>query len=407
LGHAVSNPLRSNTEETIARLDTLLRDAVSLRTYADVPVGAFLSGGTDSSLVVALMQAQSNRAVKTFSIGFEEDSFDESKYARLVAKHLGTEHYEERLSAEKAGDLITEIGTWLDEPLSDGSLIPTYLLARFVRQHVTVALGGDGGDELFAGYPMYVAHKMAAAYGAIPSFLRSRLIEPVVNALPVSTKNMSFDYKAKRFVRATHLDPVARHHTWFGSFSAEQQNELLQPDILRSSNADIYQSPRELLGLINTNNVIEQMQYLDINFYMAEDILTKVDRAAMAVSLETRAPFLDPRVGQFAASIPADYKLRGRKGKYILKKAVEGLLPSEILSRPKKGFGIPIAEWLKGRLNPLLNDKLAPKRLYDQGIFESEYVQRLIKEHESGKASHHKELWTLLVFQLWWDNFID
>jgi asparagine synthase (glutamine-hydrolysing) len=394
-------------DQAATELKDLLSDAVRMRLVSDVPLGILLSGGIDSSSVAAFATQHATEKVKTFSIGFEEDSFDESKYARLVAKHLGTEHYEERLSAEKAGDLITEIGTWLDEPLSDGSLIPTYLLARFVRQHVTVALGGDGGDELFAGYPMYVAHKMAAAYGAIPSFLRSRLIEPVVNALPVSTKNMSFDYKAKRFVRATHLDPVARHHTWFGSFSAEQQNELLQPDLLRSSNADIYQSPRELLGLINTNNVIEQMQYLDINFYMAEDILTKVDRAAMAVSLETRAPFLDPRVGQFAASIPADYKLRGRKGKYILKKAVAGLLPSEILSRPKKGFGIPIAEWLKGRLNPLLNDKLAPKRLYDQGIFESEYVQRLIKEHESGKASHHKELWTLLVFQLWWDNFID
>jgi asparagine synthase (glutamine-hydrolysing) len=184
-------------------LRELLSDAVRMRLVSDVPLGILLSGGIDSSTVAAFATQHATEKVKTFSIGFEEDSFDESKYARLVAKHLDTEHYEDRLSAEKAGDLISEIGQWLDEPLSDGSLIPTYLLARFVRQHVTVALGGDGGDELFAGYPMYYAHKVAAYYRTIPKFVRSGLIEPVVNALPVSTKNMSFDYKAKRFVRAS------------------------------------------------------------------------------------------------------------------------------------------------------------------------------------------------------------
>ena len=393
-------------EKAASDLRDLLSDAVRMRLVSDVPLGILLSGGIDSSTVAAFATQHASERVKTFSIGFEEDSFDESKYARLVAKHLGTEHHEDRLSAARAGDLVSEIGNWLDEPLSDGSLIPTYLLARFVRQNVTVALGGDGGDELFAGYPMYVAHKTAAIYGAVPSFLRNGLIEPIVNALPVSTNNMSFDYKAKRFVRASHLDPVARHHTWFGSFSIEQQRQLLTNNILNSTDGDIYRGAREMLGLIDSDNVIERMQFLDVNFYMAEDILTKVDRAAMAVSLETRAPFLDPRIGQFAASIPVDYKLRGRKGKYILKQAVKDLLPREILSRPKKGFGIPIAEWLKGRLNPLLHDMLAPNRLRDQGLFNSDYVQRLISEHESNKASHHKEVWTLLVFQLWYDKFI-
>jgi asparagine synthase (glutamine-hydrolysing) len=393
-------------EKAASELRELLSDAVRMRLVSDVPLGILLSGGIDSSTVAAFATQHATEKVKTFSIGFEEDSFDESRYARLVAKHLNTEHFEDRLSAEKAGDLISEIGQWLDEPLSDGSLIPTYLLARFVRQHVTVALGGDGGDELFAGYPMYVAHKMAAVYGAVPGFLRRGVIEPVVNALPVSTSNMSFDYKAKRFVRASHLDPVARHHTWFGSFSIEQQQDLLTPEIISQTSGDIYRGARDTLNLIDSTNEIERMQFLDINFYMAEDILTKVDRAAMAVSLETRAPFLDPRVGQFAMSIPADYKLRGRKGKYILKQAVKDLLPREILSRPKKGFGIPIAEWLKGRLNPLLHDVLAPQQLTEQGIFNSDYVQRLIGEHESNKASHHKELWTLLVFQLWYERFI-
>jgi asparagine synthase (glutamine-hydrolysing) len=387
-------------------LRDLLSDAVRMRLVSDVPLGILLSGGIDSSTVAALATQHATERVKTFSIGFEEDSFDESKFAREVATHLGTEHYEEKLSAEKAGDLISGIGTWLDEPLSDGSLIPTYLLALFVRKHVTVALGGDGGDELFAGYPMYYAHKVAARYSSIPEFVRSGMIEPIVNRLPVSTKNMSFDYKAKRFVAGAKHDIITRHHLWFGSFSANKHENLLTPHVLEKTNADIYAGARELLNVTDAKNDIERMQFLDINFYMAEDILTKVDRAAMAVSLETRAPFLDPRVGQFAASIPLEYKLKGSRGKHILKKAVADLLPRSILKRPKKGFGIPIAEWLKGRLNPLLHDMLAPERIKTQGLFNSDYVQRLISEHETEAASHHKELWTLLVFQLWIDNFL-
>lgn len=387
-------------------LKDLLSDAVRMRLVSDVPLGILLSGGIDSSTVAAFAVQHASERVKTFSIGFEEDSFDESKYARRVAKHLNTEHYEDKLSATTAGGLISEIGKWLDEPLSDGSLIPTYLLSQFVRKHVTVALGGDGGDELFAGYPMYYAHNVAAKYKAVPEFIRSGLIEPVVNALPVSTNNMSFDYKAKRFVRAAKYDDVTRHHSWFGSFSIGQHEQLFSKDVLAQTDADIYRGVRELVGKSDAKNVIEQMQYADINYYLAEDILTKVDRAAMSVSLETRAPFLDPRVGQFAASIPVEFKLKGKSGKVILKEAMKDLLPHDILHRPKKGFGIPIAEWLKGRLKTLMNDLLAPERLKQQGLFNVDYVQKLIREHESGKASHHKELWTLLVFQLWCENFI-
>ncbi|MBK7392224.1 MAG: asparagine synthase (glutamine-hydrolyzing) [Chloracidobacterium sp.] len=393
-------------EDRAVELRDLLSDAVRMRLVSDVPLGILLSGGIDSSTVAAFAIQHATERVKTFSIGFEEDSFDESKYARQVAKHLDTEHYEEKLSAATAGDLISEIGIWLDEPLSDGSLIPTFLLAQFVQKHVTVALGGDGGDELFAGYPMYYAHTVAAKYARVPSILRKGFIEPVVKRLPVSTKNMSFDYKAKRFVRGANLNTVERHHSWFGSFSREEQTQLLTPEILAASDDDIYRGPRELLALCDATTEIEQMQFLDINYYMAEDILTKVDRAAMAVSLETRAPFLDPRVGQFAASLPLAYKLSGKSGKHILKKAMADLLPANILHRPKKGFGIPIAEWLKGRLNPLMHYLLASARLKDQGIFNVEYVQQLIAEHERGTASHHKQLWTLLVFQLWYDNFL-
>ena len=232
------------------------------------------------------------------------------------------------------------------------------------------------------------------------------MIEPIVNNLPVSNKNLSFDYKAKRFVAASKYDVVTRHHSWFGSFSIDEQSKLLSKDVLEKTSNDIYKGAKDLLEICDAKNEIEQMQFLDLNFYMAEDILTKVDRASMAVSLEVRAPFLDPRVAQFAASIPLEYKLKGNKGKYILKKAVEPLLPKNILHRPKKGFGIPIADWLKGRLNPLMHELLDAKRLKNQGLFDEKFVQKLIQEHETSVASHHKQLWTLLVFQLWFDNFM-
>jgi asparagine synthase (glutamine-hydrolysing) len=377
-----------------------------MRLVSDVPLGILLSGGVDSSTVAAFAVQHATEKVKTFSIGFEEDSFDESKYARQVAHHLGTEHYEATLSVETAADLISEIGAWLDEPLSDGSLIPTFMLSRFVRHHVTVALGGDGGDELFAGYPMYYGHKVARAYNRVPSFIRRGIVAPAVNRMPVSTENLSFEYRAKRFVRSSEWDIVRRHHSWFGSFSVDEQDELLTPDVRSQAPGDIYKDARAMLAICDASDDIERMQFLDINFYMAEDILTKVDRAAMAVSLETRAPFLDPRVVQFAASLPLGYKLHGSSGKYILKKALEPLLPANILHRKKKGFGIPIAEWLKGRLNPLMHDLLAESRIREQGLFEPKFVSQLIGEHETGVASHHKQLWTLLVFQLWYERFL-
>ena len=393
-------------DRAAAELRELLSDAVRMRLVSDVPLGILLSGGVDSSTIAAFATQHATEKVKTFSIGFEEDSFDESKYARQVAQHLGTEHYEATLSVDTAADLISDIGSWLDEPLSDGSLIPTYMLARFVRHHVTVALGGDGGDELFAGYPMYYGHKVAKMYSAVPGFIRSGAIEPIVKRLPVSTKNLSFEYRAKRFVRSSNYDLITRHHSWFGSFSLDEQASLLTSEVREQTSGDIYLGAREMLERCDASSDVEQMQFLDIGFYMAEDILTKVDRAAMAVSLETRAPFLDPRIGQFAASIPLEYKLRGSTGKYILKKAMAGMLPHEILHRAKKGFGIPIADWLKGRLNPLMHDMLAPTRLKEQGLFESAYVERLIRDHETGVASNHKQLWTLLVFQLWHDSFL-
>jgi asparagine synthase (glutamine-hydrolysing) len=272
----------------------------------------------------------------------------------------------------------------------------------------TCFLGGDGGDELFAGYPMYWGHRLAQLYARVPRFARRALVEPAVRRLPVRTKNLSFDFKARRFIAGAEYDRVARHHIWFGSFTPEEQNLLLTEQALAASGGDdIYRDARRLLEEeCDADNTVECMQSLDTRLYLAEDILTKVDRASMAVSLEVRAPFLDPRVAEFAASLPADYKLRGRKSKYILKRAVEPLLPPFVTRRGKKGFGIPIAEWLKGRLRPLARDLLSPERIRKGGLFNPDYVTRLQDEHERGVANHRKLLWTLLMFELWYESFI-
>lgn len=398
-------------EEAAERVRELLADSVRTRMVADVPLGVLLSGGVDSSAVAALASAASSEPIKTFSISFAERSFDESAYARRVADFLGTDHYEERLSADRSADLVGEIGSWMDEPLSDPSLLPTYLLSRFTRRHVTVALGGDGGDELFAGYPMYWGHTAAQIYSRLPLSLRTRVIEPAVKLLPIKTKNLSLSFKARRFIAGVkHEDPVARHHVWFGSFAPAEQTLLLTREAQRAECEgmpdDVYYSARRLLEDCDATNLVERMQYLDTKLYLAEGILTKVDRASMAVSLEVRAPFLNRRIAEYAAQLPIGYKLRGRTSKYILKYAMRPLLPRFVTERPKKGFGVPVAEWLKKRLRPLARDLLSPARLRRHSLFNSDYVACLQHEHEHGIANHQKLLWTLLMFELWHEAFI-
>ena len=406
LSYKLREPVPTVTEAA-SQLRDLLQDSVRMRLVSDVPLGVLLSGGIDSSMVTALAVRASAETVKTFSIAFAESSFDESQYARRVAQYLGTDHHEERFSATLAANLVGEIGAWMDEPMSDPSLVPTYLLSRFTRKHVTVALGGDGGDEIFAGYPMYFGHRMARAYEMIPRRLRSGLVEPLVNALPVKTKNLSFDYRARRFVAASHYDEVARHHVWFGSFSPHEQDLLLTDDVKQASDGDIYRDARRMFAECDSTDLTECMQSLDTQLYLAEDILTKVDRASMAVSLEVRAPYLDPRVAEFAASLPSRYKLHGYTSKYILKRAAKDLVPSFVWRRGKKGFGVPFAKWLKAELRPLARDLLSPERLRRGGLFNPEYVAKLQDEHERGLANHRKLLWTLLSFELWRESFVE
>jgi asparagine synthase (glutamine-hydrolysing) len=397
---------RSFDETRNLFLDTF-RKAVERRLISDVPLGVFLSGGIDSSSVVAMMaDLMPPKDIKTFCIAFEEKSFDESRYARKVAEYFGTDHREEILPPSRLLEILPRVCAFLDEPMADPSIIPTYLLSEFTRKHVTVALAGDGGDELFAGYDPFLAHYPAGIVGHIPRpFLN--LLKGLVHLLPVSSRNISLDFRLKQFLSGISYPPAIRHFAWLGSFTPEEQKMLLQPAVQSSiSLDDAYDIVSCYLKRMKIHDRLDDIIYLYCKLYLQDDILVKVDRASMACSLEARAPFLDYTVVELVSSIPNRWKLKGFTTKYLLKKAMEPYLPRDIIYRRKKGFGIPIAAWFKGPLKDVLTDLLNPRRLESQGLFQSRYVQKLIEEHLAGKIDHRKRLWTLFIFQNWYDRYM-
>jgi asparagine synthase (glutamine-hydrolysing) len=387
--------------DATAELHERMRRSVSRRMLADVPLGVFLSGGIDSSAVTALMCDLVGPAnVKSFSVGFTNASFDESEYASMVARHFGTQHHTERLEPSTMMDLLPGILSRLDEPLADNSLIPTYFLSRFTRKRVTVALGGDGGDELCLGYPTFQAHKVARWYGLLPAFLRGAIAR-LVEALPVSTDNISFDYQAKQFVRGMEYDKFARHFVWIGSVPPDAQGGLFHPDFLPSDPGLILDDVARHIAACNPRDDFDALTYVYSKIYMCDDILTKVDRASMMHSLEARAPLLDPEVVEFLTSMPTRYKLRGLKMKHLLKRAFQGRLPDPILARKKKGFGVPVAEWLKGPLRPWVEELFSTASLQQHGVLSAPGVQRLWTDHLAGIRDNRKPLWSMVVLLLW------
>jgi len=394
--------LESQCEELLG----VLRESVRKELISDVPLGVFLSGGIDSSAVAAMM-TQLGSDVKSFSVGFADRSFDESQFARQVAQHLGTDHHELVLEPEMLLGLIPRLPSLLDEPLGDASIIPTYLLSEFTRRHVKVALGGDGGDELFAGYPTLQAHRLAAYYGRVPGALRRGLVEPVVRRLPVSRGNLSFDFRAKRFVAGAAYPVAERHHRWMGSFVREERRALLSGDVqeavARSGSAGL-DAPGD--GAAAPREPLNQVLLMDMRGYLENDILVKLDRASMMASLEGRVPLLNNDFVEYATGLPLDLKLRGMKSKFLFKRALRGVLPQSILRRRKKGFGIPVAEWFRGPLREQMLSVLSPERMARQGFFEPAAVEALVREHLEGRHDNRKQLWTLFAFELWHDGYL-
>ena len=389
----------ASLDQECDELREVLKESVRKELISDVPLGVFLSGGIDSSAVAAMMK-QLGQEVMTFSVGFSERSFDESGYAREVAAHLGTEHRELTLEPAMLLGLIPRLPVLLDEPLGDASIIPTYLLSAFTRRYVKVALGGDGGDELFAGYPTLQAHRLVDYYMRAPRLVRQGLVEPVVRRLPVSRRNLSFDFRAKRFVSGAGFPVAERHQRWMGSFEPAERTGLLATGIREQVAAN-----GDFLDGHNMLDPLNQVLLLDMRLYLENDILVKLDRASMMASLEGRVPLLNNDFVAHALSLPLNRKLRRLRSKYLLRRALRGILPDSILSRPKKGFGIPVGDWFRGPLKEQLLSVLSPDRVAREGFFDAAVVGRFIDDHMAGRRDNRKQLWTLFAFELWYEGY--
>lgn len=409
-------PVRPAPSEdaAIRGFDAKLHEAVAGQLVADVPLGVFLSGGLDSSTVAAVAARQLAEAgaepLLTFSIGFSDPSFDESAHARAVAAHIGARHHERMLEPGMLPAILPAVTGLLDEPFGDASVLPTYLLSAFAREHVTVALGGDGGDELLAGYPTYQAQMLAGLFDHLPgpaAALVGMTARTLVGKLPVNHDNLSLDFKLKRFASALERPPAERHARWLGSFDPGWQAELLTPAVkAQLAHDDPYGGLAGLWAETAGLDPLARFLAIDQRTYLPDDILFKVDRASMMASLETRAPLLDHRLVEYANGLPSRYKLKGLTTKHLLRRVAGGYLPKAILERPKKGFGIPVAKWLRAELREPMLDLLSPERLGRAGLFEPRAVEAMLREHLDGVRDHRKPLWTLLMFEWWRETYL-
>jgi asparagine synthase (glutamine-hydrolysing) len=390
--------LREDEEaELVEELRSRLRDSVRAHLVSDVPVGVLLSGGVDSAFLAALAAEESSEPLRTFSIGFEERSFDELAGARLVAECYGTEHRELVLRPD-AALLLPALADAFDEPFADSSALPTYLVSQLAANDVKVALSGEGGDELFGGYYTYAADLLAERVGGL-----ARLARPLVERLPTSSSKASFDYKAKRFVRAAHLPSLERHHGWKEIFSPGLRAELTG----RRSAFDPVDILRDRYRETEGADELARLQDVDLGIYLVDDLLVKTDRASMAHSLEARVPYLDTVVTNLALALPTRHKIRGLSKKVLLRKAAAPLLPREIVHGKKRGFSIPAAAWLRGELEPFARQTLSRETLQRQGYFHADVVTRLLDDHVAGREDRSRQLWGLLAFTLWHERHVE
>lgn len=394
----------NSEEKNITELDALLRDAVKRRMVADVPLGAFLSGGIDSSLVVALMQAENNKPVKTFTIGFHEAEFNEAIYAKKIANYLGTEHHELYLKANDAIDVIPNLVNWYDEPFADSSQIPTYLVSKLASQNVTVSLSGDGGDELFAGYDRYHLPATFVHCGNLPLLIRKMLAKGIksltpyqwsvlAKCIPQNKRPRNIGVKAHKYADVL----AAAEPSFYKRLVSFWENPVNL--VLAGRESQMWSE-----GLSSLSR-IENMQWIDTTTYLPDDILTKVDRASMAVSLESRVPILDHRVVEFAWSLPQQMKFRSGQSKWLLRKLLSQYLPEKLINRPKMGFAVPIGEWLRGPLREWADDLLAEKKLASEGILNAKPIVKRWHQHLSGQYDWQHSLWGVLMFEAWYQHW--
>lgn len=403
---AATRPRPWRDDEAADALRETLKRAVVSQMMADVPLGAFLSGGIDSSTIVAFMSEASRQPVNSFSIGFDDGSYNELPYARDVAMLFKTNH-RERTVSPRLEDLFDKLVVHLDEPFADVSLFPTYLVSQLAREHVKVALSGDGGDELFGGYDAYHAQHMAARFGGVGELLMPAMAA-VAATLPPTEKKKGVVNKFKRFVQGAALAPDdLGHYRWMVYLGVDAKRRLYAPPLQAAlAQSDVYRPVRETLARYNADDLLNRQLYTDLSVYLADDILVKVDRMSMATSLETRAPFLDADVMELAFSMPGDLKIRNGERKWILKRALRGTLPERIRTRPKEGFSIPIKNWLRRELQPLMRTLLSPDRVARRGLFDSAEVTRFIDAHVAGRENHAHTLFPLMVFERWCEEHL-
>ena len=394
-------------EEAGERTIEILREAVRVRLMSEVPLGAFLSGGIDSSAVVALMSQESTERVKTFSIGFDEQDFSELHHARRVAEHVGADHHEFIVRPD-AVEVLPLLVEHYGEPYADSSAVPTYYVAKETRKHVTVALNGDGGDESFAGYERYAAMGITEKYRKVPSLLRESLIRRAVDLIPTDATKRSRIKSAQRLLAVVDRPKTGRYMHWMSTFNDETKQPLYTDSFRQQiMSADATGILETWFKRANGIGVVDAMLLTDQMTYLPNDLLVKVDIATMAVSLEARSPFLDHHVIEFAASLPQNLKLRGLTGKYLLKKVLRKLLPSENLDRRKMGFGVPVGHWFRGKMQPFLREVLLSEKALGRGLFKPEAVKQLVELHTRAERDYSAQLWTLLMLELWFNRFID
>jgi len=402
-----NNKLNLTDDEWSERIISKLRESVGLRMVSDVPLGAFLSGGVDSSLIVALMSQISQKPINTFSIGFSSEKFNELPEARLIAKLYGTNH-REFIVEPKAIDVLPQLVKHYGEPYADSSALPSYYLARETRKHVTVALNGDGGDENFLGYPWYFANKVANIYDKVPAFMRHHAISPMAKML--FNKRTTFNRRLAIFLDTHDLAAEERYPNYItSSFFTQNEKEQLYTDNFRK-NVSERNSDKSIIEFYRSalaSNQLDRASYTDFHTYLPDDLLVKIDIATMMNSLEGRSPFLDHEFIELTSQIPSSKKLPFHKGKYILRKAASTILPNEILRKKKAGFMVPLSDWFKNELYDYSRDVLLDHKSLGRGFFNHCYIEELIKENKSGKIDHGSRIWALLFFELWFKEYID